>query len=92
LLEAGFFDEKHEVLEPKDNNLVVLESNISFKFPGKTSGDGSTLLEHARKRRHEEDLAAAQALEPEPRPAPEPEPPEAIPAWSDELRGVFHNE
>jgi hypothetical protein len=61
------------------------------------------LLEHARKRRHEEDLAKAQALEPEPTPEPpepeppepeppEPEPPEPEPPWSDELRVVFQNE
>ena len=49
------------------------------------------MLEHARKRRHDEQ-AAAQALEPEPTPEPpEPEPPEPEPPWSDELRVVFQN-
>ena len=57
LVEAGFFDEKPKLLE-EDTDLVVLTSNIAFKFAGQTSeGDGSTLREHARKRRHEEDLA-----------------------------------
>ena len=63
LAEAGFFDEKPKLLE-EDTDLVVLTSNIAFKFAGQTSeGDGLTLLEHARKRRHDEQ-AAAQALEP----------------------------
>ena len=93
LAEAGFFDEKPKLLE-EDTDLVVLTSNIAFKFAGQTpGGDGSTLREHARKRRHEEDLAKAQALEPEPTPEPpEPEPPDPVPAWSDELRVVFQNE
>jgi hypothetical protein len=99
LVEAGFFDEKPKLLE-EDTDLVVLTSNIAFKFAGQTSeGDGLTLLEHARKRRHEEDLAKAQALEPEPPEPeppepepPEPEPPEPEPPWSDELRVVFQNE
>ena len=104
LAEAGFFDEKPKLLE-EDTDLVVLTSNIAFKFAGQTSeGDGLTLLEHARKRRHDEQ-AAAQALEPEPTPEPpepepeppepeppEPEPPDPVPAWSDELRVVFQNE
>ena len=93
LSEAGFFDEKPGLLEAEDPDLVVLTSNIAFKFAGQTSGGhGLTLLEHARKRRHDEQ-AAAQALEPEPTPEPpEPEPPEPEPPWSDELRVVFQNE
>ena len=63
LLEAGFFDEKREEIEEEEPGLVVLTSNIAFKFAGQTSeGDGLTLLEHARKRRHDEQ-AAARALE-----------------------------
>ena len=100
LLEAGFFDEKRQEIEEEEPNLVVLESNIGFKFAGETpGGDGSTLLEHAKKRRHEQDLAAAQdlaavqAMEPEQTPElPEPEPPDPVQPWADELRVVFQND
>ena len=92
LSEAGFFDEKREEIEPEENPaLVVLTSNIGFKFAG---DDGLTLHQHARLRRRQQKLAAT----PVPQPELEPElpkvvaKPEPVPTWAGELRVIFQND